>query len=87
MDSKRGSLSDWDGSSLVGEIDEDFADTFCPCHEDSKLEIRRFQNIIPDSNATEIESDQPTSISNLAKLSDFAVSCQFLEIYVPSSRF
>jgi hypothetical protein len=69
------SSSDLDGSSLVGEIDEDFADTFCQRHEDSKLELTRFRSNIPDDNEKiEGAQNQPRSINDMAELVYSAVS-------------
>jgi hypothetical protein len=77
MDMKSGSLSDWDGSSLVSEIDEDFADTFCPLHEDSKLEITSFQSNLPGTDSTKGEHNQRRLINTVVGLDDFVVRWYF----------
>jgi hypothetical protein len=77
MDMKVSSLSDWDGSSLVSEIDEDFADTFCTDHAQSKLEITSFRSSSYDIDSMESEQKQCRSINTVIELDDSAVRCSF----------
>ena len=82
MDKKSALFSDWDGSSLTSEIDEDLTNTFCTCPEDSRLEITRFYDQVPDNNENGMRgvSGQPRSIVGFAELDYLAVCCYFREI-------
>jgi hypothetical protein len=77
MDMKSGPLFDWDGSSLVSEIDEDFADTFSPRHEDSKLEITSFQSNLTGTDPTKGQHKQRRLINTVVGLGDFVVRWYF----------
>ena len=79
MDSKACSLSDLDGSSLFSEVDEEFADTFCPNPEDSRLEITRFPDKSTDTNANEKEQKQCEPICFVEQLESLAVRFLNLE--------
>jgi hypothetical protein len=69
------SLFDLDGSSLVGEIDEDFADTFCQRDEESKLEFTRFRSNTSEGDDEKIEEPENKLrlINDMAELSYSAV--------------
>ena len=74
MDSKTFSLSDLDGSSLISDVDEEFAaETFCANAEDSRLEIRRFPSKSTDTNANEKEHKQCEPICFVEQLETLAV--------------
>jgi hypothetical protein len=82
MDKKSALFSDWDGSSLTSEIDEDLTNTFCTCPEESRLEITRFYDQVPgnDEKGMGGASGQPRSVVGFAELEYLAVCCYFREI-------
>lgn len=86
MDMKPGSLSECDGSTIVSEICGDFADTFCPRHEDSKLEITSFQRQLPDIYLTKGGHKKRRSINTVVALDDFAVRLLLRRDTIASSQ-